>query len=324
MSKRILEPIEVWRYLAADRLIRPSWKSRMKHLFTLSMALLAGSALAQTYTTDVVLSGLKKPTGITVSGSGFVQTIFFSQLPTPGVSGAMGGQNTVDAYVVPFRRLFNLTKGEPEPTNLAFDRENLYWTCKSAGVVLARRNQTGKVTPFMTGLQKPSGIAVGTAGEVYFTQLPTPGVSGAMGGSNRVDVTFSGRRFNMTIGEPEPTDIASGPDGSTYWTCKSAGVILERSAIGVVSVLQSGLEKPTGISLDDEGRYLYWTEVPTPGVAGSAGGRNKVVRLDLLTNTKINVNVGDPEPTDVVVARDGTLYWTCTSAGVIVRARLRR
>jgi hypothetical protein len=36
------------------------------------------------------------------------------------------------------------------------------------------------------------------------------------------------------------------------------------------------------------------------------------------------INQGDPEPTDVAVARNGRVYWTCTVAGVIVEARLRR
>jgi hypothetical protein len=32
------------------------------------------------------------------------------------------------------------------------------------------------------------------------------------------------------------------------------------------------------------------------------------------------VNFGDPEPTDVAVGRNGHIYWTCSSAGVIVEA----
>jgi hypothetical protein len=33
------------------------------------------------------------------------------------------------------------------------------------------------------------------------------------------------------------------------------------------------------------------------------------------------VDEGDPEPTDVAVAKNGSVYWTCTSAGVIVEAK---
>ena len=44
-------------------------------------------------------------------------------------------------------------------------------------------------------------------------------------------------------------------------------------------------------------------------------------RLDLNTNDITVIHRGDPEPTDVTVARNGNVYWTCTSAGVIVEAK---
>ncbi len=43
--------------------------------------------------------------------------------------------------------------------------------------------------------------------------------------------------------------------------------------------------------------------------------------VDLETVERRIVNEGDPEPTDVAVARHGSVYWTCTSAGVIVEAK---
>jgi hypothetical protein len=61
--------------------------------------------------------------------------------------------------------------------------------------------------------------------------------------------------------------------------------------------------------------------VPTPGVPGNAGGQNRVNALDLRTKTVRVIHEGDPEPTDVAVARNGNVYWTCTSAGVIVEAK---
>ena len=124
----------------------------------------------------------------------------------------------------------------------------------------------------------------------------------------------------LTMGEPEPTDIAVAKDGTAYWTCKSANVILKRTPSGAVSLLLSGLDKPVGIALDHQGKNLYWTEVPTPGVPGSMGGRNKVNDLNLETMSTSVVDFGDPEPTDITVAPNGNLYWTCTSAGVIVEA----
>ena len=128
----------------------------------------------------------------------------------------------------------------------------------------------------------------------------------------------------LTRGEPEPTDITVAADGTAYWTCKSAGVILRKSPAGVVSLLLSGLDNPVGIALDHKGKNLFWTEVPTPGMSGSQGGRNSVQALELDSMQRSTVDVGDPEPTDITVARNGNLYWTCSSAGVIVEAEPRR
>ncbi len=43
--------------------------------------------------------------------------------------------------------------------------------------------------------------------------------------------------------------------------------------------------------------------------------------MNLRTGAVRSINEGDPEPTDVAVARNGSIYWTCTSAGVIVEAK---
>jgi hypothetical protein len=284
----------------------------------LALFLASGVAAAQEYETKVVVSGLSRPTGITVGGT---QTLYFTQLPTPGVPGNIGGTNTVNRIVLSAGTIETLTMGEPEPTHLALGRDGtLYWTCKSAGVIL-ERSRAGEVSLFLGGLTLPSGISVGRDRDVYFTQLPTPGVSGMMGGTNTVNVSDGTSIQTLTMGEPEPTDIAVAKDGTAFWTCKSANVILKRTPDGTVSLLLGDLEKPVGISLDHQNRKLYFTEVPTPGVPGSMGGGNKVNELDLETMALTVVDFGDPEPTDVAVARNGRIYWTCSSAGVIVEAK---
>ncbi len=284
-------------------------------LFTLITFAAASAPAADTYETRVVARGLNRPTGIVAEGS---KSLYITQLPTPGVAGPNGGMNRVDKVQLGSGRIINLTMGEPEPTNLALDQHgHLYWTCKSAGVIL-ERNRRGTVAPFLTGLNKPSGIAVDRWDRVYFTLLPTPGVPGNMGGNNTVNVSDGSQVHVLTMGEPEPTDIAVTRRGEAYWTCKSAGVILKRATDGTVSLVLSGLHAPTGIALDSRGEKLYFTEVPTPGVAG---GMNRVSVYDLEEGELSAVNIGDPEPTDITVARNGRVYWTCTSAGVIVEAR---
>ncbi len=274
---------------------------------------------AESYQTQVVVKGLTRPTGIVAEGS---KTLYITQLPTPCVPGSMGGKNTVDQISLASGRITNLATGEPEPTNLALDKHgHLYWTCKSAGVIL-ERNRAGEISLFLGGLEKPSGIAVDRWDNVYFTLLPTPGIPGSMGGRNTVNVSNGTDIMVLAMGEPEPTDIAVSRAGVAYWTCKSANVILKRTPDGTISLLLSGLNAPTGIALDADGEKLYFTEVPTPGVPGSMGGQNKVWVYDFDEGQLQVVHAGDPEPRDVTVARNGRVYWTCSSAGVIVEAKL--
>ena len=277
------------------------------------------AAAAPRYRMSVVASGLQRPTGIAVRGS---DDIYFTELPTPGVPGPAGGTNRVSRLDVGTGEIENITTGEPEPTNLAVASDgDVYWTCKSAGVIL-RLMEHGGVSLFASGLRAPSGITVWRRNAVVYTEVPTPGVPGSQGGLNNVSVIHGLGKFVINAGEPEPVDVAVSRAGDLYWTCKSAGVILRRSiATGQVTPLLTGLAAPTGIALDHKGETLYFTEVPTPGVPGSQGGRNRVRALTLRTGALRTIDEGDPEPTDIAVARNGNLYWTCTSAGVIVEAK---
>lgn len=286
---------------------------------------LASLALASEYHTRVVATGLDQPTGIVAAGP---RTLIITQVPTPGIPGSEGGLNTVDLIRLrpntDQNRMWNLSAGEPEPTNLALDRYwNLYWTCKSAGVIL-QRSPTGDVSRFLDGLDQPTGIAVDRWNNVYFTLLPTPGVFGDDGGMNTVNVSDGETIEVLSLGEPGPTDVAVGRDGTAYWTCQTAGVILKLTPEGEKSFVLTDLDAPTGIALDHKNEKLYFTELPTPGVPGSMGGENKVSVYDLKTEMLELVDAGDPEPTDIAVAENGAVFWTCTTAGVIVEAREKR
>lgn len=266
------------------------------------------------YKFRVVASGLSRPTGIAVGGW---KTLYFTEVPTPGIPGGLNGISSLD---LDSGEIDVLHQGEPEPINIAISRDDeVYWTCKSAGVIL-KMSEDGVTTPVLTGLQKPSGISIGRRGNVYFTEVPTPGVPG---GANAVSVFDGTTKTILHSGEPEPTDVVVSRDRSLYWTCKSAGVILEQRN-GQTSVLLDGLDRPTGIALDKSGKNLYFTEVPTPGLAGKDGGYNRVSVVNLKAGRVTLIHKGDPEPTDVAVAPNGNVYWTCSSAGVIVEAKPNR
>jgi hypothetical protein len=271
------------------------------------------------YQTHVIVTDLVRPTGIVAQGN---HILYITQLPTPGVPGDEGGQNTVDRINLRNGQMTNLATGEPEPTNLALNKfGTLYWTCKSAGVILQRPWRSGEISLFLGDLPQPSGIAVDRWDNIYFTLIPTPGIGGMAGGFNSVNVTDGETIVPISEGEPEPTDIAVDRWGNSYWTCQSAGVIRWRPAGGEAGLLLDGLNQPTGIAVDHQGQELYFTEVPTPGVSGAGGGSNRVSVLNLKTDELQLVDFGDPEPHDITVALNGDVFWTCSSAGVIVQAK---
>ncbi len=291
----------------------------MRLIVIAALAAALSTSHAQGYRAEVVVSDLERPTGILVEGQGIRQTLYITQIPTPGVPGSMGGTNSVIAVRYRTGDIQTLSMGEPEPVNIAAGQGRLFWTCKSAGVILGL-TPGGSPMPVLTGLDDPSGIAVGPQG-LFFTQVPTPGVGGMMGGMNTVDLYDGKAITTLSAGEPEPYDIAVAADGTAYWTCTTAGVILKRTPDGVKSVLLGNLSSPRGIAIDSRRGDLVFSELPTPGVPGSMGGMNRVLKYSLRSGELTVVNVGDPEPTDVTVATDGSIFWTCTSAGVVVRAR---
>jgi hypothetical protein len=284
-----------------------------------ALAVAASIAQAQGYRTEVVVRDLERPTGILVEGQGMGQTLYITQIPTPGVPGSMGGMNSVIAVRYRAREMMTVSMGEPEPVNLASGQGLLMWTCKSAGVILGW-SPGSSPKPILTELDHPCGIAVGPQG-IFFTQVPTPGLGGMMGGMNTVNL-FDGMNINtLSMGEPEPYDIAVAADGTAYWTCTTAGVIVKQTPSGKMSVLLENLNSPKGITIDNRRGDLIFSEVPTPGVPGSMGGMNRVMKYNLRRGGLTVVDEGDPEPTDVTVATDGSIFWTCSSAGVVVRAR---
>ena len=297
---------------------------RIAALAVLGLAITGLNAAAQNspaYQFRVIANGLHRPTGIAVQGN---HSVFFTEVPTPGVNGAHGGSNSVSELDLASGQIHVLHMGEPEPINLAVGQDNeIYWVCRTAGVIL-KQDDDGNTSVALGGLNKPSGVSVDRCGNIFFTQVPTPGVSGANGGSNSVNFALGTNVITLHQGEPEPVDIVASKDGDLYWTCRTAGVILTAQQGGAASLLLNNLSKPTGIAIDADGKNLYFTEVPTPGVSGANGGLNKVWQYNFKTGVKTLIHSGDPEPRDIAVARNGNIYWTCSSAGVIVEAKKKR
>jgi len=271
---------------------------------------------AQNYKTQVEVKGLNKPYGIALAPNGLV---YFTELPEPGKS---GGKNTVSVYDPTRSMVRVVVPGEPAPTNISVTASgDFYWTCQTADVILMRTANGTSNKLVKNGLDNPVGLSVTDAGTVYFTQVPTPGVPGSKNGRNTVSVLQGTAVVDLSKGEPEPVDVVADSKGNLYWTCRTAGVILRRDAATQQKVkVFSNLRRPTGIAMDASGA-IYFTEVPTPGQPGSKAGSNATWKWDPGTENLRLIDFGDPEPVDITVSDDGnTIYWTCRSAGVIVKA----
>lgn len=274
------------------------------------------SLSAREYDVEIVQDGLNSPTGI---ASSWGSTLIFTEVPNPGTPAA---GNAVKYLNTRSGRMGTISDGEPNPVNVAVsNRGEIFWTCKTAGVILKYDRRNGKQF-FLPAdpesgdfLLSPTGIDVDSNGDVLFTEVPLAGTPGA----NMVSVSDGVNITTISDNEPAPTDIVIARDGTAYWTCQTAGVILQRSRAGVISLLLNNLERPTGIALDRSGKRLYFTELPTPGVSGDEGGTNRVVEYDLKAKEISVVADGFPLPADVTVGLDGTVYWTCTAAGVIAK-----
>ena len=178
---------------------------RLKTALPIVCLLAFSSALiAQEYKFKVVASGLARPTGIAVDDD----TVYFTEVPHPGVGGST---NAVKKLDLEDGAIQSLHFGEPEPVNIVVGRDGtIYWVCKSAGVIL-KQDENGVTTAFLTGLHKPSGIAISKKGVVYFTEVPTPGIPGGMNG---VFSSSDGSNIQtIHLGEPEPVDPPSPTQG---------------------------------------------------------------------------------------------------------------
>ena len=184
----------------------------------------------------------------------------------------------------------------------------MYWTDWEVGKVQRANLDGSNVQDLLTGLGKPSGIALDIAGGKMYWGAQDPGkVQRAnLDGSNVQDL-LTGLDWPYGIA----LDIAGG---KMYWTDWEAGKIRRANLDGSnVQDLVTGLENPDGIALDIAGGKMYWTD----GVAdkiqrANLNGSNV---QDLLTGLATTWNIA----LDVA---GGKMYWTDWEAGKVQRANL--
>ncbi len=255
-----------------------------------------------------------RPEGLAIDGEGNLVIGWGASHGSPSEAGSVA---TLDPETGELRLVY---ADRPAPTQISVGPDGrLYWTSRSAGAIFRLTAETQRPEPVLEGLTSPGGIAVDRQGRIFFTE--------AMAGTSTASGVFSllngSTPTELSRSKGEAVSVAVGPRGDVYWTVARDGEVLHLGPDGRSEVLLSRLERPVGVAVDAQGTMLAFTESPTPGLAGDAGGRNRVSVLDLKTMERTLVYEGDPEPYGVAVSSDGTVYWTSPASGEVLQAQPR-
>jgi NHL repeat-containing protein len=112
--------------------------------------------------------------------------------------------------------------------------------------VSAEAASYGPAAPVGSGYSGPTGVAVGSAGEVFVADT----------GHNRIEeVSSGGIQTTLTSDVTGPTGIAVGPGDTVYVTEDSllTNALVKVSSSGQVTSLATGLVSPKGVAVDSAG-----------------------------------------------------------------------
>jgi PKD repeat protein len=265
---------------------------------------------APAFTVRVAASGLANPTQLAAAGDG---TLVLAQQP------AAPQDATLARLDLTTGALTLVGAGQTAAAGFAVNQGGrIYWIDAAKGALMTQDGQSGAPTVLHSGGILPATtLAVDGSDRVYIA-----GAAPSFAGSDVAAVFVRGNAPSMIpdpLG-PAKTALAAASTGDLYWTSSEDGVIYHRSADGTGQVLVSGLKKPQAITLAPAEDVLYFTELPTPGVAGDAGGANTVNALDLATLQRTVIHQGDPQPAGVAVTPNGNIYWTSSSRGLLLQA----
>ncbi len=273
-----------------------------------ALFILLGAAHAPDTAATTVAEGMGRPSSLVAVGP---SSVVLSGALAPG-----GSRYAVVRLDLATGTLRLLDSGGASPGTVAVDRNGaVYWTSPSQRAIFKLSRADAPAQRVLTGVDHPTGVAVDGSGRLYYAEVPDPGTDAA---ANTIWMFDGERRSLLATGQETPVDLAAGAAGDLYWSARSAGQILHRSTDGSISVLVAGLESPSGLALDEAGRRLYFTERPTPGLAGADGGRNTLSVIDLSTGERTVLRRGDLDPVDVAVAADGSLLVAEGSAGSVL------
>ncbi len=191
---------------------------------------------------------------------------------------------------------------------------------------MPNNGQIGVVTSAATGASTqysgafaPFGIAAGSDGALWFTEVPLSGVGSDIGRipASGSPVTHYGTSNGMSAGA-QPQNITAGPDGNLWFTDCNGGVdrIGRITTGGVITEFSAGITAascPFGITTGPDGN-IWFTEAST-----NALGRIIVAGATAGTVTEYPVPTPASGPTYIVTGPDHNLWFTEFNVGKIGR-----
>jgi len=259
------------------------------------------------YNYRVIVSGLANPTDIRLGGD---RGLYIAQRPAAPRDASLSKVDLGSG------ELTQIGTGPAVLSGFAVTRSGrIFWVDGAKNALMTQENPSAspKVVETNRALTATT-ITVDGSDRVY--------VARARSGADMASVMVRGGEAISIrdTGGPPKTALVAASTGDLYWTSKEDGSIYHLGPDGRGSLVLAGLDKPQGIALDPEEENLFFTEVPTPGIAGESGGRNTVNVLDLATKRRAVIHAGDPQPTGVAAAANGTVYWSSTSRGLVMAA----
>lgn len=258
----------------------------------------------------VAASGLTNPTSLSLAGDG---SLILAQKPAAPLDASLAKLDLQTG------QLTQVATGSASLSGFTSNRTGrLYWMDGSKGSLLTQDGRNGARTVLQTdGILPTSTIAADAENRIYIA-----GAGAALTGTSASSVFVMGSTLSTIpdMGGPAKTAMAASSTGDLYWTSNQNGLIYHRAKDGSGNAILTGLNHPQAIALDPSEDILYFTEMPTPGVAGEAGGLNTVNALDLNTMTRTVIHKGDPEPAGIAAAANGNIYWTSTNRGLVMVA----
>ena len=158
-----------------------------------------------------------------------------------------------------------------------------------------------EVSSGLSANSRPTGIAAGPDGNIWFTQQANPARIGRITPAGVVTEFTAGLSANS-----QPIGIAAGPDGNLWFTEPSNPARIGRiTPAGVVTEFTAGLSansQPTGIAAGPDGN-LWFTEPLSPGRIG------RITPAGVVTEFTAGLSANS-QPTGIAAGPDGNLWFT--------------